>query len=96
MEDLIELLTDPWYWWDSMPALLVAAGGFVIVLVVGGWLMALWNGILQFFSPSVAPGPAPTRPAPSPWARFTTCFISMIILGVLVVAAFFILFLLMR
>lgn len=86
MDAFIKQITDPLYWWNSAPAIIVVLLILWLGLIVNGFIQWILNNIVQFFAPSMAPAPPQTNPAPSPWQRFWNCFTAIVVLVGLVTA----------
>lgn len=87
MDALIGKITDPWYWWDSLPAIVITLGAIGFLVILEGWLARIWNAIIQFFAQTQEPVPPATNPGPSPFGRFLTCATSLLTLIFLITIA---------
>jgi hypothetical protein len=78
MEDFLstylQYMRQPAFWWGGIS--LLAFTFFLLWLV--GRMMAAWNTVNQFFSPTR--GADPNKPGPSPFARLTGCLLSILFL----------------
>jgi hypothetical protein len=72
VDRLIDLLTDPLYWLNSLPAIIT----LWLLSLLFGWLMRQWNRILQFFEPTDEPGDPPRNEGPSSFEKFMGCAFS--------------------
>lgn len=87
MDALIGKITDPWYWLDSLPAIVITLGVIGILVILEGIIAGIWNALIQFFAQTQEPMLPVTNPGPSPFTRFLTCLTSMFILILLIAVA---------
>lgn len=92
MDAIIGKLTDPWYWWDSLPAIIITLGVIGLLLFLEGLVVGMWNAIIQFFTPTQLPILPNTNPGPTPFWRFLTCSVSIIVIVLLIATAIVIMF----
>ncbi len=85
MEPIIERITDPLYWINSLPAIVITLVVFWVLSQIIAMLVGIWNRIIQFFQATEVPTHS-AHPGPSAYQRLLNCLFSIFLVIFLMIA----------